>query len=305
LGTQSGDPVWVIRDHDHKWPFLGGSGTPVIYNDLLIMHLYNNIVAFNMNKRDAEWWLPTPTTALSTPVIKDDILYLNTWVQGGEEKDRGNLPPFKELIEMCDKNNNQRIEKEEFREDMIWYGRTEIMDRYSTYYLKDNSFFNRFDTDKDGAIVENEWEHMLDFSYSFFRDHGMLALPLKGSGERTVIDIKWKINKDTPETPSPLVVGENVFFIKDGGIFTVITRESGEEIHKERINGAAGPYLSSPLLAGNRIYTCSYNGIVTVISAEDFSILAQNILKEKIGASPVAINDVLYVRTDKHLYAFR
>jgi outer membrane protein assembly factor BamB len=132
----------------------------------------------------------------------------------------------------------------------------------------------------------------------------MIALPLDGSGKRPVTDIKWKINEDTPETPSPLIVHENVLFIKNGGIMTVINRESGEIVHKERI-GAAGAYLSSPMLAGNRVYACSYNGTVTVLSAEDFNILAHNKLKERIGASPVAVDDVLYIRTDKHLYAFR
>jgi hypothetical protein len=59
------------------------------------------------------------------------------------------------------------------------------------------------------------------------------------------------------------------------------------------------------MLAGNRIYTCSFNGTVTVLSADDFSVLAHNKLKEKIGASPVAVDDILYIRTAKHLYAFR
>jgi hypothetical protein len=53
------------------------------------------------------------------------------------------------------------------------------------------------------------------------------------------------------------------------------------------------------------IYTCSYNGVVSVLSAADFSTLANNNLGERIGASPVAVDDVLYVRTDKHLFAFR
>ena len=44
---------------------------------------------------------------------------------------------------------------------------------------------------------------------------------------------------------------------------------------------------------------------MTVLSADDFSVLAHNKLREKIAASPVAVDDVLYVRTDKHLYAFR
>jgi len=100
------------------------------------------------------------------------------------------------------------------------------------------------------------------------------------------------------------VVGKNVLFIKNGGILTVINRKSGEVVHKERI-GVAGTYLSSPMLAGNRIYTCSFNGMITILSADDFRIIAHNKLTEKIGASPVAVDDVLYLRTDKHLYAFR
>lgn len=85
---------------------------------------------------------------------------------------------------------------------------------------------------------------------------------------------------------------------------TVINRETGEVVNKGRV-GAAGAYLSSPMLAGNRVYACSFNGVVTVLSGDDFSILANNKLREKIAASPVAIDDVLYVRTDKNLYAFR
>ncbi len=42
-----------------------------------------------------------------------------------------------------------------------------------------------------------------------------------------------------------------------------------------------------------------------MISGDDYSVLAQNKLREKIAASPVALDDVLYLRTDKHLYAFR
>ena len=100
------------------------------------------------------------------------------------------------------------------------------------------------------------------------------------------------------------MVGDYVFFIKSGGIITVVNRETGDVFKKGRI-GAAGTYISSPMLAANKIYISAYNGTVSVLSADDFSVLATNKLKERIGASPVAEDDVLYVRTDKHLYAFR
>jgi len=305
LDTRSGDPVWTIRATDQKWASMAGTATPVVYNDLLIMHFQWTIVAYNLANQEPEWWLYTPTTAVGSPVIIDNMLYLNTWTQGGEKKGRGQIFSFSEMLQLCDKNVNGQIERDEFSDDMNLYTRPENIDApFSNMYLKDDVFFSYFDPNRDQAIEESEWDNMLVFAAPYIEDHGMLALPIDGSGERTFTEIKWKVNEDTPETPSPLVVRDHVVFLKDGGILTVLNKESGEVVHKDRI-GAAGGYLSSPMLAGNKIYACSYNGIVSVLSSEDFSVLASNKLKEKIGASPVAVDDVLYLRTDKHLYAFR
>jgi outer membrane protein assembly factor BamB len=305
LDTRSGDSVWTIRATEQDWASMMGTATPVVYNDLLIMHFQWTLVAYNLVNLEAEWWLKTPTTAVGTPVITDNLLYLNTWTQGGEKKGRGEIKSFSEMLKLCDENANGRIEKDEFSDDMELYTRPENMDApYSNMYFKDDLFFTYFDSNRDQAIEESEWDNMQVFVAPYMEDHGMLALSPDGNGERPFMDIKWKVNEDTPETPSPLVVNDHVVFIKDGGIITVIDRESGKVVHKDRI-GAAGGYLSSPMLAGNKIYTCSYNGVVSILSAEDFSVLAQTKLKEKIGASPVAVDDVLYLRTDKHLYAFR
>jgi outer membrane protein assembly factor BamB len=305
LDTRSGDPVWTIRATEQKWGPMLSAATPVVYDDLLIMHFQWTIVAYNLVNQEAEWWLYTPTTAVGSPVITENMLYVNTWTQGGEKKGRGEIIAFSEMLTLCDKNANGRIEKDEFSDDMKLYTRPENMDApFSSMYFKDDIFFSYFDSNRDQVFEESEWINMLNFVAPYIEDHGMLALPLNGNGERPFADIKWKVNEDTPETPSPLVINNLVFFIKDGGIVTVIDMESGEVVHKDRI-GAAGGYLSSPMLAGNKIYTCSFNGTVSVLSSDDFSVLAQNKLREKIGASPVALDDVLYLRTDKHLYAFR
>lgn len=170
--------------------------------------------------------------------------------------------------------------------------------------LNDKELFESFDNNKDGAFDKNEWEEIMKILEPFLQEHGMYAISANGKGERSQTEILWKINEDTPEVPSPLVVGNNVFFIKNGGLVTVINRTTGDVVYKNRI-GKSGTFLSSPMLAGNRIYACSFNGTVSVLSADDYSIQAQNKLKEKIGASPVAVDDVLYIRTDKHLYAFQ
>ncbi len=305
LDKQTGESVWTFRAEEQTWASLMSNATPVVYNNLLIMHLFGAIVAVNMESGEPEWWLNTVTSAVGSPVIKDDVIYLNTWGQLGESRIRGEVLSFTELLERCDKNENRRVERDEIDEGMILFTRAENPDDlYSTFYYKGDLMFGMFDPNQDQVLEESEWSAMLEFIKPYIGDHGMLALPVEGSGERSVLEIKWKVNENTPETPSPLIVNENVFFIEDGGTLTIINRETGDVVHKNRI-GAAGAYFSSPLLAGDKIYTCSYNGVVSILSAEDFSVLAQNKLKEKIGASPVAVDDVLYLRTDKHLYAFR
>jgi outer membrane protein assembly factor BamB len=303
LDTRSGDSVLTIRAPEEEWSTFHCSSTPVVCNDLLILHLDQNLVAYEMSDGTLKWWLPVFSTGVGTPVLKEDRLYVNTWYNTGEKSVRGNLPTFAKFLEDSDKNSNGLIEREEISDDMMIFRRPETPDApMANFTVK--QYFNRADLNKDKAIDEDEWLSLLETNEKYMKDHGMLSIPIECSGERSHADVIWKINKDTPETPSPLVVNENVLFIKNGGIITVINQESGEVVHKDRI-GATGTYLSSPLLAGTRIYTCSFNGTVSVLSADDYSVLAHNIIKEKIAASPVAVDDVLYIRTDRHLYAFR
>jgi outer membrane protein assembly factor BamB len=303
LDCDTGDTLWAIRDPDHIHNLPGSSASPVIYKDLIIMHQSMEIVAYNISDQTTEWWLNTPTTAVVTPVILDDVLYTSTWVHLGEKNLQASGLDFEYFLERFDSNGNRKIEKGEVPDSLLVSQRPESRNAESSS-ISFNRLYSAYDKNKDGAMDVEDWDYFLEIAGPYTENHGMLAIPLSGSGERPYRDVLWKINEDSPETPSPLVVGDYVFFIKSGGIITVVNRKTGDVFKKGRI-GAAGTYISSPMLAANNIYTCAYNGTVTVLSADDFSVVAHNKLKEKIGASPVAVDDVLYVRTDKHLYAFR
>jgi outer membrane protein assembly factor BamB len=93
--------------------------------------------------------------------------------------------------------------------------------------------------------------------------------------------------------------------IKNGGIITCVEAEGGNVLYRGRL-GASGPYLASPLVATGNVYIPSSKGVITVIKAgNQLEILAQNDMKEKIFATPAVIGNTLYVRTTKHLYAFK
>ena len=80
--------------------------------------------------------------------------------------------------------------------------------------------------------------------------------------------------------------------------------ESGKLLYRERL-GAAGAYYSSPIGAHGRIYIASRKGIITVFAAGDtLQVLARNDLKEKVFSTPAVVENKLYVRTLKHMYAF-
>ena len=56
----------------------------------------------------------------------------------------------------------------------------------------------------------------------------------------------------------------------------------------------------------DRIYFASQAGIITVIDgrSDTLKVLAQNSLDEKVTATPALVEKAIYIRTDKHLFAF-
>jgi outer membrane protein assembly factor BamB len=58
--------------------------------------------------------------------------------------------------------------------------------------------------------------------------------------------------------------------------------------------------------ANGIIYACSVSGVVTAFRAgPKFEIVARNELKDRIAATPAIVDNALYIRTSKHLYAFK
>ena len=92
--------------------------------------------------------------------------------------------------------------------------------------------------------------------------------------------------------------------IRDGGLISCFDSESGKLLYRERL-GATGAYFSSPIAANGKIFIASRNGIVTVLEAgPNLKILGRNDLKEIIAATPAVVDNKLYLRTAKFLYAF-
>ena len=95
---------------------------------------------------------------------------------------------------------------------------------------------------------------------------------------------------------SLLTIKNFVFAVADNGVAYCWRTRDGGEMWKKRL--FSGPISASPLLVGNRIYIASQSGMVYVISAspDRFDLLSENATGDSIFASPVAVDDRLYLR---------
>ena len=95
---------------------------------------------------------------------------------------------------------------------------------------------------------------------------------------------------------SLLLFGDHLLAVDDNGIGHCIQAADGDETWKQRLFD--GRISASPLLVGDRIYTASEDGTVVVISTntDQCQILAKNQTGNSIFASPVVVDNRLYLR---------
>lgn len=131
----------------------------------------------------------------------------------------------------------------------------------------------------------------------------MWAVRLGGSGVVTDTHVAWKVTRNVPNRPSPLLVGDLLFMVdQDSGVVTCLEAKTGKEVWRERLPGT-GNHSCSPIHADGRIYFFSENGFGTVIEAgRQFKVLAENKLESGVMSSPAVSGKALFVRTKTHLY---
>ena len=132
----------------------------------------------------------------------------------------------------------------------------------------------------------------------------MLAIKPGGAGDITDTHVAWRQKRGMPELPSPLYYDGRLYLVKNGGIVSCLDPKTGKAIYRERLSGV-GPYYASPVAANGHIYAASESGVLSVFKAGDaFTPVAECDLNERLTATPAIAGDTLFVRTDRHLYAF-
>jgi outer membrane protein assembly factor BamB len=310
VNRKTGNTVWK---HAYGRPFEGFPraretySTPLVHRqagvDELILHANRRLVAHNLKDGAERWWVSIFSEAASTPVFGDGLVYASTWVHTGEPENVVNLPSFDELLQKYDKNKDGKLGKDEIPADLSFIRRTEAGDLPGAA-LTIQMFFAFFDKNRDGAIDRQEWTSVAAMTKMLPPEHGVIAVRPGENGDISSTNVAWKEKHGVPETSSPLYYRDRLYVTKEGGILSCLDAKSGRLLYRERV-GATGPYFASPVAGDGKIYASSHRGIITVLAAGDaFKVLTRNDLAEHIMATPALLDGKIYVRTEKHLYAF-
>lgn len=142
--------------------------------------------------------------------------------------------------------------------------------------------------------------HGLVYLSTGYNNPQLMAIRHDGTGDVTDTHVAWQVKSGAPHTPSPLLIGDELYMVSDGGIATCLDAKTGEEHWHERIGGN---FSSSPTYADGKIYLQDEEGKGTVLKpGTKLQKLGENGFAEKTQASYAVGDGAIFVRTESNLY---
>lgn len=142
--------------------------------------------------------------------------------------------------------------------------------------------------------------HGLVFVSTGYEAPTVIAVRLDGSGDVTDSHVAWTLRRGAPNTPSFLVLGDELYLLADNGVFSCLDARTGAPHYQER---ACGQSSASPVFADGRIYLLDEQGLGVVLApGKEFKKLAENPLGERTLASYAVTDGTLFVRSEEHLF---
>ena len=286
--------------------------TPMVWahdglEELIVMGK-GRLMSYDLLDGKERWFLTGwGFSAVTTPVAGEGLLFA-----GGS----GTLDPaeptdpqmtWNSLIGNYDPNKDGLLALEDIPESVGIHLRKDVPKEAPGNYFPVRGMLGWFaDTNKDKLISKEEWDEFDGFMKDKRNTDRFVAIRPGGRGNISGSHVAWETTRGLSEMPSPLFYGGRVYWIRDGGLLTMVQPRTGARIlDRERV-GTGGQYIASPLGAGGHIYIANEAGTVSVLQAGDqLNVLARNPLGESIRATPAIAGDTLYVRSAGHLWAFR
>ena len=300
IDPTTGKTVWRTDRPDVKYNWT----TPMYWKnngvDELVVNGEGGLRAYLLKDGSERWTLPGLTDEpCVTPVAHDGLVFVTSYNMKTNTEVIG-LPVWDDLVKELDTDGDGQLTLEEAKPNKSILSRADA-DGEGDHPLWG---FHRFlDEDRNGKVTGSEWKKIVFWVDSFPQENAIIAVRPPDRDEK-LAEIVWKHEKGVPEVPSPLYYNRRVYSVKNGGMIACLDSKTGQEKYRSRL-GAGGPYYASLVAGDGKIFAASVRGVVTVFEAGDeLKVLAHNDLKERISATPALVDGKVYVRTDKHLFAF-
>jgi outer membrane protein assembly factor BamB len=260
--TTAGEIVWKTEElkHDHRH---GPGGSPVLYEDLLILNCDGTDVQFVIALDKATGqprWRSDREGAMSysTPLVIEVDGQDQLITTGGEQVIAYKPTSGEEIWRARYPGGYSNVPRPVYGDDLVYV-------------------CSGYNTPKVFAIR-----------------------PEGAQGDVTATHVVWTLEKAAPHNPSPLLIGDELYVVSDKGIGTCLDAKTGTVHWQERLGGN---YSASPLFVDGRIYFLSEEGLTTVISpGKEFKQLASNQLDGRTLASVAVSKGAFYLRSADHLY---
>lgn len=264
--TLDGEVVWTTQELKYA-PVHGNGGSPILVDDLLVVSCDGGssefIVALDRSSGDIRWKTDRTATHLGKKFAFGTPL----------------------LIEV---DGNHQI---------VSQGAGAVYG----YAPKDGSMIWKVDYGTGYSVIPRPvFAHGLVYVSSGYDRPVMYAIDPSGEGDVTATHVRWKLDRNAPHTPSPLVVGDDLYLVSDRGIASCVDAKTGEVHWQERIGGK---HSASPLFADGKIYIQAEEGETIVVRpGHEYDEIARNKLKGRTFASYAVLGSSLLIRTEKELY---
>jgi len=112
----------------------------------------------------------------------------------------------------------------------------------------------------------------------------------------------WKRNDTGTFVPSPAEYKGLVYLLRDRGEVECVDPKTGQTVWKDAFPRASSSYYSSPAIANGRLYAVREDGSVFVAGIEGkFELLAEGKIDDRFIATPVLLDNRLFLRGEKEL----
>jgi len=250
---------------------------------------------------------------ISSPVAGNDLVFASASKRGGGGSVEVDPEPFWKSIIVFDTNGDKKLQRSEMIGHFTFPFRPELPLGHPGFGMplpadkkqrsrRLDGIFGWMDKNRDGF-----WSHK-EFTDNFSHGSGkplLIAVRPGGKGNITDSHVEWELNRGIPEIPSPVLFKDRLYMVRSGGLLSAINSATGKPLYSERLGGS-GQYSASPVIANGHLYLASETGQITITKAGDtFMIVHQHKLGESIHVSPAFDESTLYIRSTKHLWAFR